>query len=449
MSTNKSLSVATEAIDFQGDDFFKQLVANLGTLPQNERSSAKNSEWEKLESLLEKSVEDRTGLQIEFDLAPDGMASIMTPIVDWSHVFHGEMVTHVENPDELIKFITKAKQELNACLDLKKCHVTGTLAKELRATIQVNREMLYRETFGCKFTDEEIAGIILHEIGHFWTMLEFLDRSVATNQVLAELQRDLFIEKEPSKRNTIIKTAGKELNLDRNVVESLQASDDQTVSTVFVAASMKAIRTQSGHSFYDMNTWEMLADQFAARHGAGRHMFTGMQKLMAQCPDLTMMSRASFYYGQIARFVGGILLMVGGVAGVVAAPAVAIIGIIAVLIGYAMVTNDGGSYSEPTYDNDLGRLTRLRNQQVQAIKKALGHNKSKFNAAYVKQLTEDVAFMDNILKQGFNNTAVVNKIITFFSANEANRQANTAFQKHLEGLAHNDLYAKAAALKTI
>ena len=448
MTTNTELSVATEAIDFQGDDFFKDLVADLGSFPRNIRANAGNAEWEKLEKKLSKTVEDRTGLQIEFELASDGLAWIITPIVDWSHIFHSNVVSEVENPDEVMKFVKKAKQELNSCVDLKKSKVTGTLAKELKAKIQVDRTLFYKAVLGQEFSDEEATAIILHEIGHFFTMLEFLDRTVSTNQVLAELSRDLMSEKEPGKRETIIQAAGKDLSLDRNVVQSVQDQDDKTVTTVFLTSSMKSIRSQSGHTFYDMNTWEMLADQFASRHGAGSVMFSAINKLVAWQPDMTMRSRASFYYQQVATFSCGMLLLIGGVALIVATEAI-IVGVVAVLLGYIVGTSDGRSGGEPTYDNDLGRLTRIRNQQVQAIKTALGRNKSKFNAAYIKKLTEDVALMDGILKKGADQPTVVSKVIAFFSSNEANRQASVKFQKELEGLAHTDLYAKALALKTI
>lgn len=444
----EELSVATEAIDFQGDGFFKDLLADLATVPRQERLRSKKDVWEKLEYRLEKTVTEQTGLNIDFDLSPDGLASIMTPIVDWSHVFNLNVVDAVENTDEAVKFIKKAKEEMVACVDLKKNKITGSLAKELKASIQINREILYRGFMGIEFTDEEVVSLILHEIGHFFTMIEFLDRSVATNQVLAELQRDLLQQNDPGKRTTIIRAAGKELNLDRNVTASVEEADNTTVTTVLLSAGMKNLRSQSGHTFYDMNTWEMLADQYASRNGAGSVLFSAMHKLVQWNPDMTMRSRASFYYRQVATFGSGLLMLVGGMVIAVATPAI-LIGVVVSILGYVVMVADGRSAAEPVYDNDLGRLTRIRNQQVQAIKQALGKNKSPFTAEYIKQLTKDVEFMDKILKQGADQPTVVQQVIMFFSANETNRQASVKFQKLLEGLAHTDLYAKALALKTI
>jgi len=450
MSTEKNLSIATEAIHFQGDGFFKDLLADLATFPTDQRAAASNAEWENLEKRLSKTVLDRTGLIINFDLAVGATGSIFFTRLDWSHIFNSYDFVAIDNNDEIIKSINAFKKELSVSLDLKKCVATGSISKTIHGELSMSREMLYKEAFGAKFTDEEYCSLLLHEIGHFWTSLEFLDRSVSTNQVLAELQRDLLNVKEPSKRATIIRTAGKDLGIDRNVVQSIENAEDMVVSTVLLSNGMKAIRTQSGHSFYDMNTFEMLADQYAARHGAGAHLFSALNKLMKWNPDYSMQDRATLYYTQAARFVGGLVATVLG-GGLVAtgAPFMVIIGIVAAILGVGLISKEDVSPFEPMYDSNHGRLVRLRNQQVQAIKVALARGNTKFNAAYVKQLNEELAFMDKVLKLGSSEPTLVSKVFAFFNANAANRQANVTFQRQLEGLAHNDLYAKAAALKSI
>lgn len=441
------LSVATEAIDFQDGSFFQELLSHLSAFPRSERTDQKHEGWTKLESAIEKSILKRTGLQINVALSQDFSAWIITPILDWSHIFQIPVVSAAGNTEELYKFFTKAEKEMSVCVDLKKSFVSGTLAKEAKGHMEIGRHLLYRATFGAELTDEEVVALMLHEIGHFFTSFEMLDRTVATNQVLAELARNLVNEKEPSKRETVIKTAAKQLNVDRNVTETLLASDDKTVTTVLFTTGMKNIRTQSGHSFYDMNTWEMMADQFAARHGANKHLFTALHKMIAWYPDMTMASRASFVYVQVATIVGGLVLATAG--GIMIAASGIGWGLLAILLGLNITLQRHESINEPIYDNDFSRLKRMRNQHVQQIKLALGRNKSKFNSVFVKQLTEEVELMDKVLEQGRDQPSLMSKLAAFFSASESNRQANTAFQKELEGLAHNDLYAKALQLKTI
>lgn len=441
------LAVATEAIDFQDGSFFKDLVSKISDFPREQRSDMRHEGWAKLETQLEASIKKFTGMTVNVNLSQDAAAWIVTPVIDWSHVLNIHQVDQVANPEELFKFFSKAKKTMSSCVDLKKGFISGELAKEATAHMEIGRSMLYRKVLNAEFTDEEVAAFILHEIGHFFTQFEFLDRSVSTNQVMAELSRNLMHEKEPGKRETVIKAAGKELNMDRNVVENLLGSDDKTVTTVMFTTGMKTIRTQSGHSFYDMNTWEMLADQFAARHGAGKHMFAAVNKMIQWYPDWSMESRASFYFGQVSSFVGGLILLAAGITSLIGGGVV--FGIIGVLFGFCGMLSTNGSINEPIYDVDFTRLKRIRNQHVQAIKLALGRNKSKFNTALVTELTKEVQQMDLVLEKGREQPTVMARLYAYFSANESNRQANVAFQKELEGLAHNDLYAKAAALKTI
>lgn len=443
----QGLSVATEAIDFQDGSFFNELVNALNAFPRAERSDQKSAGWATLEAQMEKIILKNIGVKVNFTFSADGEQSIVASVPDWTHVFSISQVGTVSNPEATHRFYAKIGKEMKSCVDLKKSFISGSLAKELSINIDIHRAMLYGKAFGYEFTDEEIVAIILHELGHFFTQMELLDRSVSTNQVLAELSRNLFNEKEPSKRETIIKAAGKELHMDRSVVQSISNSDDSTVTTVFLTTGMKNIRTQSGHSFYDMNTWEMLADQFAARHGAGKHLFSGLHKLLQWMPDMSMESRASFYYNQIASVVSGMILLGAGGAFLVSGSI--LIGLVGILLGITGVLNTHESWNEPTYDNDYSRLKRIRNQHMQAVKLALGRKKTQFTTTFVSSLNADIAMMDKVLESGRDQPTAMAKLYAFFSANEANRQANTAFQKELEGLAHNDLYAKALALKTI
>lgn len=446
MNKQGDLSIATEAIHTQDGSFFAELVKDIQALPRNERQFAKRDVWEALENRLSKTTAKFTGLKIKYTINIRADLGIIVPIFDYQNILYSHILEAAANPDTMLKELRKLGDEIRTEVDLKKSFVSGDLAKS-ESEMFLNQLAFSGRFRNIEYSDEELASIILHEIGHHFTALEYLDRSVATNQVLAQLQRDLLSNKEPSKRESLIKTSGKELSIDRNTVSELIGKEDKIVTTIFMSQTLKQLRTQSGHSFYDMNTWEMLSDQFATRHGAGAHLANALAKMDRQNPDLTSLSSFGSIARQASYAVAGLFLLVAGVYGITLGTALAtFMGVIGVFLGYATFTYDH-SFSEPTYDNAVSRLKRIRNVMVQQAKSFLSQPKSKFNTFAAEKLEDDIELLDKLMVGMEDRTSFVLKVYAFFNASEANRQANVVFQKELETLANNDLYVKALALK--
>ena len=445
MITVEQLQIALEAIDFQGDGLFQKLVKILGKLPREERSTAKRDKWEKIEKALEKALRDSTNLKLNISIGKYDSFQVANPVFDLSTIVMATQGEAAKNPDAYVKALSKLSSGLKLGINLKTSKFNGIIT-DIEIPVLMNKEYFYAEVNGVKMTDEELMAVLLHEIGHLSTLVEMMDRVVTTNQVLAEMQRKL-LGGDASSRETILKATVNDLSLDRNIYEQVKNADDEIRTTVLISNAVKSWRTQSGHSFYDKNTWEMMADQFAVRHGANAHLSTGIRKFGIAMQDHTEMSSDEFFTRQVLAYAGSLTLATLGVVGVVAGAT--ILGTVSLLFGLLMTRADHIPGSEPTYDNAYNRHRRIRAQILQQIKMVALGEQTNFSKKYQEQLLDQLEQMDKLMSGMEDRKSLVQRLQILFSSSEANRHANVQFQKELEGLANNDLYAKALALKTI
>lgn len=445
MRTAEQLQVALEAIDFQGDKLFKKLVKILSAFPREERAGAGRAQWEKLEKALEKALNDSTHLKLYISIGRYGNFMVANPVFDMNHILHAAKGDVSKNPDEYIKYLTKTEKEIRNSIDLKKSTVSGHIA-EMEIPVCMSIECFYQSVNGVMFTDPELMAILLHELGHLFTMIEMMDRVVLTNQVMAEMQRNL-LGGDVSKRETIIKAAIDNLSLDRNLLSQVQGKNDEITTTVLLTNGIKCLRSQSGDSFYDRNTWEMLSDQFAVRHGAGSDLASAIRKFGIANKDLTELDTSEAFRRQVMAVGGSFTLLTLAALGFAAGSFIA--ATIAVVFGLLAIRSDHMLGDEPTYDNVYSRFRRIRLQINQQIKMIATGEQNNFSAAYKKQLQDELEKLDALMSGMEDRKSLIQRLQIFFSSNEANRHANVQFQKELEGLANNDLYAKALAMKTL
>jgi hypothetical protein len=445
MITVEQLTVALEAIDFQGDGLFQKLVKILGTLPRADRSTAKRDKWEKLEKAIEKAMKASTNLWLDVSIGDFDTFVVANPVFDLTSITFAMKGEEEKNPEAYIKILNKTKQQIRLGIDLKKSKFSGIMT-EIQIPVMLEKKYFYAEIEGVAMSDEELVAIILHEIGHLATMVEMLDRVVTTNQILAETQRDL-LGGDASKRETILKVAISDLSIDRNILTQLKSANDEVTTTVLLSNAVKTWRTQSGHSFYDKNTWEMMADQFAVRHGANSYLASGIRKYNIAMQDHTEITPDEFFTRQVLAYGGSLTLFTLAVFGF--ATGAGILGTVGLLFGLLMARADHIPGNEPTYDNAFNRLRRIREQILHQIKLVATGEQNNFSKKYKDQLLDQLEQMDKLMEGMSDRKSLIQRLQIFFYSSEANRHANVQLQKELEGLANNILYAKALAMKTI
>lgn len=127
-----------------------------------------------------------------------------------------------------------------------------------------------------QFTDAEILVIMLHEIGHCYTILLNTYRQARTNSLLRELT-SLADKTAPEK---IILTMAEDFNVPAPKVNNNTSDKNRSKEmTMFVASILENIAYGKSKFTKETAEAEVLADQFASRFGLEKEMFNVSKKL--------------------------------------------------------------------------------------------------------------------------------------------------------------------------
>lgn len=435
MSDYRGASIALEAIDIQNGAFFKDLTgifaqAQVGRLPKKDLQTKMSEE-------VAAAITKHTGLSTKIQFSHQGTC-IWVPQVDRNSALIHQYREFYSSEDGL-KMIEAGKGLSSGQINLAKSRVSGDFSK-YQATINVDLGH-----FISGFTPEEVAAVVLHEVGHFFTFLETLDQTCSTNLVLAGLDRELR-GGDPKKREYALRKAGDALGLTKEVVQSaVESSNDKVVMTIYVSETMASLRSQGGHQFYDMNSFEMLSDQFAARHGAGRHLVIALDKIYSQYGLQVRMTKVTYLLMQVISVVGllgTIALSVAAFTSVVAVgPHAIAVGLLLAYLAWSMVTLDHMQGGVPTYDKPYDRAMRVRRQLIQGAKNP------RLPKEVATALIEDIKIIDETIAMYSREERWIEKAANYMFKSHRDRRDSVNLQKDLEGLALNDLFLKSLELK--
>jgi hypothetical protein len=433
-----SLIPATESIDFQDPTFFRDLVQAFDDLRKVPKADLEKPETH---AVLAAVIKDHTKMKARFEIGWFGPAVEIPDLTKNHALLTADFQRHFEEKDG-IKLITTAGAPTRGSVSLKKGIVTGAFC---------DLEPLYylpTELFTSKiFSSEECAAMMLHEVGHVFVLLEFVTRVVRTNQVLAGISRALDNTAGAKEREVVLTTAKHALNLKELDVEATAKANRKVIEVVVLGAAVKQAESEIGSNIYDENNFEYLADQFAARHGSGRHLVTALDKIYRMNLDIAMKSKSSYIYGEAVK----ISLLVLSVAGMIVAPALALsltaaLTVSAILghglILFALLVTVDSDVS-PDYDRPMARMKRVRNQLVESIKD------KKLPPERGRQILEDIAAIDKILEGVKDQTQVMGIIAEYLIPSVKERISAERLQQELEGLAANDLFTRSAELRTL
>lgn len=273
-----SRHVALEMIDIQDSSFGQQLEKTVESI----RIGILQGDYNTYEAVMrsghiktiEQQIFARTGLRVETIISQDP-AAILSFFINKHSIFIKPYFRGMDfNIKEQQEIIDKAHDKKGS-VDLKKAKVSGIFS-EYNNKLFINFHALINEY---RLSSQEIVAIILHELGHAFYMCEFSDRLETTNQVLANVAKELLSKKE--KNLTYIY---KELkSIDDTVTDK---TIDDIVNGNGVIAGYKLFRTilnsvisQVADAKYDETSFEQLADHFPSKFGYGRPLITALDKM--------------------------------------------------------------------------------------------------------------------------------------------------------------------------
>jgi hypothetical protein len=185
---------------------------------------------------------------------------------------------------------------------------------------------------------------------------------------------------------------------------------------------------------YNGNTCEQLADQFAARHGAGRELVTGLARLYDNYGvDIRMSHKVQFVADLVGSslYAGAILVMLG------VAPPIGLL--FTALMAFVVFTAE----PDNTYDQMKDRCVRVRNDMMEQIKKR------ELDKNELKILTDKVQFMDDFIHGMSSYQTLFIRFLNIVRPLWAENKRQYDLARELETLVSNDLFLASAKLRTL
>lgn len=406
-------SLALESINFQSPAFFNDLVNIFTEMKKLKDGELADSDFV---NTLQAIVNDYTGMSVSFFIG-DIEPSVDIPKVDKNNVLINNFIREYLSSADGISVINEAGGTTKGSVNLVTGKVTGAFTK-IKSNINLPKHMFT----GTKFSPEEIAAITLHEIGHLVVYYVYITRTVTTNQALAGMSQSLLSANSIEEREAVLITVATAMKLKDLDTKSLAKSTNKKVTEVVVISSIiRQTESELGSNVYDFSTWEYLADQYAARMGAGRHLATSLAKIYSGMWNISFRSTPAY----------------------LAWEAVKIVMLFTPLIEIALVLIMMDGSGDGTYDRPGARIKRVRNQIVEnlKLKKITEDDRERLNA--------DLKTIDEVLDK-INDRRQVFGVIWDTIVPSARKAYNQEkLQKQLENIAANDLFIKASELKQL
>jgi hypothetical protein len=425
-----------ESISFQNDAFHKSMTA----IVEQYRGSWSAQSQTEFEIAIAECIKDYTNMNFTIGIGDVPMSTEIPHIDQSSPLLEGYGWKPSTLSKQSLSDVRKNRdKEVRGLLDPNTSYVHGYFA-ELPPTrmylnaamIYGNSGLLYKLFDGRKYTSGEISAAILHEAGHVYTFFDFLVRFRTTNQIMATMVRQLDGTEDHGKREIIIKEASDMMELGFVDAQNLSTKNNTTVYTVFVSTIARFNRSQSGNHGYDINSFEAMADQFATRHGAGRDLVTGLDKMHKG--TIYRRGWVGYFFMEFVKIAFTLLgifeLSHGDFLG-----AWTTFGIV-----LSLVFSDA---HHDWYDKAGYRFKRVRMQLVEELKNP---NTSKEDSARIRA---DIDLIDKTNEKYKDHTQLIGLVYDYLIPTGVAKRKQIEFEQRLEEMASNKLFYYANHLQHV
>jgi hypothetical protein len=330
-----------------------------------------------------------------------------------NHVFNDKMWRKYVGNADAYNLYRQVNNVLVGQIDLEAGKVGGDFAK-IPLVIGVGHGF-FDPKWG--FTAEEIAGILLHELGHDFTYCYALHYTCTTNMVLGNAVKAIVAAKDMKQKHAIMSDIENTLGIKIDDKDELTRYDKyEHYYITMLGKYREKVYDALGSSSYNTNMSEQMADMFAARHGAGVAMVSGLHRfhklVAAQPKESKALSRLCSIMGFVMFFPITIPLMIAG-----------------------FMAND---FIAGTYDLDKDRFIRVRNESYASLKDP------ELTADEKKLILAEIDVINKIISEADNVWTTSDKLAVLIRASQRNQLRQKRLQQDLEALTNNPLYALAA-----
>lgn len=430
-------------VSFQNKDepFFKKVDELLTSIRGDIKEGYLSLETNRAGNVktLEKLINDR--FKINTQLVTTGHSAAVVPFFgNDNHVLMKEFFRDTKWLSSEKEFIAP-KETIKGTVDLATPCLGGDYTRA-KSTLYLNfNKLMSGLTYGgAMLTNREIIAVMLHELGHIFYPLAFIERIDRTNLIFEQAVRDL--KKGNADKRKILSAALSEINkksADRLANDVV--SDNPIVATKAVMKILgEATLQHQSDATYTETNFEMLADNFAVRFGYGAELVTSLEKMMpggVRYGDIIV--HTSFFFKSLYSLSLVLLTLVGGRSALSANPVGAVLifffhVVPAALFLFLLVRSSGEASRNWTYDDLVVRYSRIRSQMIASIKE---RSYTKTDAA---RLIENIDTIGGLIKEGRNWRTPIDLFFNTF--NPADRRAKDSIERQqaLELLINNDLF---------
>lgn len=419
MITPRKLNLGMEAIQVQSEMLFKELTLAFQRIRDEKAFKGKALKDIDVSGIVLK----HTGIKLSFTVedTDDMNAYVHIPTVDKNNPLVYNYFKPYLGSDDFDGIIKNKKMDqVLGWVDLAAGRLGGVYS-EIEHKAVVLRGMFQSRLLTC----EEIAAVMLHEIGHLFTYYEFLGHTLTTNVILHAATQQFFGSDDKIRKVRIVHETCKALKVDIDDVESLiECNDKEVFQTVFVRQKIMHTRSSLGTPVYDLTATEVLADQYATRMGAGRHLATGLDTIMR-------------HYGGGSSYrtsAGHVIATVFNV--------VLFLFMTAITFGLFLLI----LFINPamkTYDPPEARIRRIRNEMMVIIKS------NKITKERKAEVMDDIKAIDLLLKRVEDKRGLIEMFYTSVLPSGRKQYQQLRFQVDLERLVNNDLFLTHERIKQL
>lgn len=415
----RTMGLGLEAIKVQRKDvLFLGLVGKINELRKkkvNQSTLSKSG----IADLIEKSTHIDVSLTLtEIDWA----AFVGVPQLDKNHPLLGKY-RHEYSDEDALKLLSKGSEVINGWVDLEDGKVHGDFRK-VPCTITISENMFV----STKMSDEEIAAVLLHEVGHIFSYFEMLGETLTVNQAINTAVTALF---SPNRKADKVKIVDAYEDLrgvsfaDKEALINMK--HEEGVATVMLQAEIQKSVSDTGASMYDATGFEFLSDQFAARHGGGMALVTALDKIQRFNRDPVYRNAAVFYSLEMLKTVSFFAaISIGGAA--------------TLPMAFLIVLNNP---HDSTYDLPRDRAERIKRDLVEQLKNR------KLDGDTQLALTHDLEAIEAIMSTMTQRTGTMQLVWKVLSPTTRKQLKKKAAQQEIEKLLNNDFFVSAAKFSNL
>lgn len=440
MSMSTQLSAALEDINFQRDALlFKEMTLQISLL-----FNASAAEQGDILKRLSAIAFDKTGMTFNFWLLAedDPNAFIITADSNSANPMRPDVIK-----EQLRRTSIPSEKDLfKGTVDLRTGRVSG-IYSEVPLDIFFSMAFFKKTPKGSYFQPEEIAAILLHEMGHGLMYLRYLGGLTLANIVVGEIISKYQEGADPVIMAEVIKVAEQKTGYRLKDLGPVIGAGKSPllIQQVIMSAAIEQIRSELGTRYYDARAFEFTADQFAARHGAGEYIVTGLDRMyrefgyaignyqprwfnmasgLISIIHNALLCTPLFGVGSIAltgKFALGLSALLGG--GITAI-------ILAAAFGTVMSLLCGGDI----YDDIPNRYKAVRRELIASSKDR------NLNATQRQAIVDSIDTIDQVLKGVHDAKWGPGFITNFVEGMLTGKTAQMKFMRQLEEMANNRLF---------